>query len=104
MDRERRDFVMKRQVNDKDVKSPDMYTHHDNAISTMINLKSTTNHVHLSPNQRFDNSPGRDESMYYISDLSNLNHMKYINNKNSIDRYLELENILPHQTTLARGF
>ena len=81
-----------------------MYTHHDNAISTMINLKSTTNHVHLSPNQRFDNSPGRDESMYYISDLSNLNHMKYINNKNSIDSYLELENILPHQTTLARGF
>ena len=32
MDRERRDLVMKRQVNDKDVKSPDMYTHHDNAI------------------------------------------------------------------------
>lgn len=74
MDRERRDYVMKKQVNDKDVKSPDMYTHHDNAISTTINLKSLTNHVHLSPNRRFDNSQGRDESMYYISELSNLNH------------------------------
>ena len=87
---------MKRLVNDKDVKSPDMYTHHDNAISTIGNLKSAANHVHLSPNRRFDNTQGWVESMYYISDLSNLNHFKYIKNKNSIDKYLELENILPH--------
>lgn len=96
MDREKREYAMKRLVNDKDVKSPDMYTHHDNAISTIGNLKSAANHVHLSPNRRFDNTQGRDESMYYISDLSNLNHFKYIKNKNSIDKYLELENILPH--------
>ena len=47
---------MKREVNDKDVKSPDMYTHHDNAIQKIVDINSTINHVHLSPNRRFDNS------------------------------------------------
>ena len=81
-----------------------MYTHHDNSVKTTTDINSTINHVHLSPNCRFDNSQGRDEAMYNLSDLSNLNHSKYISNKNSIDKYLEIENILPHQNTLARGY
>ena len=41
--------------------------------------------------------------MYNLSDLSNLNDTKRDPN-NNLDRYLALENILPHQNTLARGF
>jgi hypothetical protein len=41
--------------------------------------------------------------MYEISDLSNLNVSK-VEKTNNLDRFLELENILPHQNTLARGF
>jgi hypothetical protein len=88
---------------DKDVKSPNIYTHHDNAMSAMKNLKMATYGTRLSPNLRFDNSPARDNKMYELSDISNLNSFKKFPD-NNLDRYLELENILPHQNTLARGF
>ena len=81
-----------------------MYTHHDNAIQKIVDINSTINHVRLSPNRRFDNIQGRDEAMYNLSDLSNLNHSNYIKKKNSIDKYLEIENIFPHQKTLAHGY
>lgn len=42
--------------------------------------------------------------MYEISDLSNLNKSKVQNKYNNLDKFLELENILPHQNTLARGY
>jgi hypothetical protein len=93
-----REGRMKRQnmsVNDKDVRSPNIYTHHDNAMSMMKNLKMATGGTRLSPNIRFDNSPGRDNKMYEISDISNLNTFKRFPD-NNLDRYLELENILPH--------
>ena len=60
--------------------------------------------MRLSPNLRFDNSTGRDGSMYQISDLTNLDHKKYMKGKNAIDKYMEIENLLPHQSTLASGF
>lgn len=95
---------MKREVIDKDAASPDLYTHHDNAVSKMHEIKQTHNHVRLSPNLRFDNSTGRDGKMYHLSDLSNLEHGKYLKTKNAIDRFMEIENLLPHQSTLANGF
>ena len=52
----------------------------------------------------FDNAYSRDNKMYQISDLSNLNVNKVKRADNHLDRFLELENILPHQNTLARGY
>ena len=59
---------------DKDIRSPDIYTHHDNAILGEHILKAVHKQQRLSPNLKFDNSTGRDYSMYRISDLSNLDH------------------------------
>ena len=42
--------------------------------------------------------------MYNISDLSNLNNDKKFRRYNELDEFLDIENILPHQNTLARGF
>lgn len=42
--------------------------------------------------------------MYQLSDLQNLDHDKYMSRKNAIDVYLEINNILPHQNTLAKGY
>jgi hypothetical protein len=39
--------------------------------------------------------------MYYISELSNIDPPR---KTNEYDRYLAIENILPHQNTLARGY
>ena len=58
----------------------------------------------LQPNLRFDNSPSRDTKMYELSDLSNLNQKRDSKKTNELDEYLEIENILPHQNTIARGF
>ena len=58
----------------------------------------------MKPNLRFDNSPPRDNSMYNLSDLSNLNQDKIVRRTNELDEYMEIENILPHQNTLARGY
>ena len=91
------------EVLDKDVASPNIYTHHDNAIKAMKTLKMVAGGTRLSPNLRFDNSPGRDNKMYELSDLSNLNSAQKFP-VNNLDRFLEMENILPHQNTLARGF
>ena len=81
---------------DKEVRSPDIYTHHDNAMASLVDIKARIGGTHLSPNRHFDNVPVRDNSMYQISDLTNLNHGRYVKWKNSLDRYLEIENILPH--------
>lgn len=89
---------------DKDVSPPTLYTHHTNATKALTQLKAGVGHTRLSPNLTFDNSPARDAKMYEISDLSNLNQRKEIRKFNNIDAFLELENILPHQNTLARGF
>jgi hypothetical protein len=94
---------MKKENNDKDVASPNIYTHHDNAMVMMRNLKMAAGGTRLSPNLRFDNSPARDNKMYEISDISNLNTFKKFPD-NNLDKFLELENILPHQNTLARGY
>lgn len=103
LDRSQREKRMKAGTDDKNVRSPNIYTHHDNAMSMMKNLKMAAGGTRLSPNLRFDNSPARDNKMYEISDLSNLNQFKKFPD-NNLDRYLELENILPHQNTLARGY
>jgi hypothetical protein len=102
-DREGSQKRQKMEYNDKDVRSPNIYTHHDNAMSMMKNLKMATGGTRLSPNIRFDNTPARDNKMYELSDISNLNTYKKFPD-NNLDRYLELENILPHQNTLARGY
>ena len=52
----------------------------------------------------FDNAYARDNKMYQISDLSNLNATKVKRRENHFNKFLELENILPHQNTLARGY
>ena len=84
--------------------SPDIYTHHDNATRALTHLKATLGGTRLSPNLRFGNSPARDNNMYELSDLSNLNQMKDARRYNNLDAYLDIENILPHQNTLARGY
>jgi len=99
----RREARFKEGIADKDVASPDFYTHHDNAIERMIDLKACAAGNKLS-NYGFSTSPRRDNSMYNLSDLSNIDHQKYINRKNSIDKYLELNNIMPHAETLALGY
>jgi hypothetical protein len=102
-DREGRERRFARAKHDKNIQSPSIYTHHDNAMSMMKQLKMVANGTRLSPNLRFDNAKPRDNSMYYISEMSNLSTFKKFPD-NNLDRYLELENILPHQNTLARGF
>ena len=52
----------------------------------------------------FANAYARDRKMYHLSDLSNLDVSKVKPRDNHLDKFLELENILPHQNTLARGF
>ena len=42
--------------------------------------------------------------MYQLSDLSHLDHGKYLKRKNALDKYLELENLLPHSNTLSIGY
>lgn len=42
--------------------------------------------------------------MYQLSDNQNLELERYYRQKNSIDVFLEINNILPHQNTLAKGF
>ena len=91
-------------VLDKEVRSPDIYTHHDNATRAITDLKSMVGGTKLSPNLRFDNSPARDHGMYNLSDLTNLNQVRDQRRTNELDEYLDIENILPHQNTLARGF
>ena len=86
------------------MRSPDIYTHHDNATTAVTNLKAAVGGTRLSPNLRFDNSPARDTKMYELSDLSNLNHASDARKYNNLDAYLDIENILPHQNTLARGY
>lgn len=70
----------------------------------MTDIKATIGGTSLKPRIRFDNSPGRDNSMYNLSDVSNLDQDKYARKYNELDRYLDIENILPHQNTLARGY
>lgn len=72
-------------------------------MERMVDLKACAAGNKLS-NYGFSTSPRRDNSMYNISDLSNIDHQKYVNRKNSIDKYLELNNILPHANTLALGY
>mmetsp|Transcript_17966 Transcript_17966/g.27770 ORF Transcript_17966/g.27770 Transcript_17966/m.27770 type:complete len:108 (+) Transcript_17966:159-482(+) len=86
---------------DKDVKSPDIYTHHDNAIYTEIDLKAKVGKTKLFPNLRFDNSPPRDNKMYEISDISNLNLPSSSRRDDNLERFLELENVVPPQKDLS---
>jgi hypothetical protein len=102
--RSRREKLQKAEIKDRDVRPPDLYTHHDNAIRAQTKLKAVVGGTHLKPNLRFDNSPPRDNSMYNLSDLSNLNHDKLVRRTNELDEYMDIENILPHQNTLARGY
>ena len=37
-----RDKAMKREIIDKDAASPDIYTHHDNAVARMHDIKQTS--------------------------------------------------------------
>ena len=73
-------------------------------MTKLVDLKKAVGGTRLAPNLRFDNSPPRDNKMYQISDLSNLNKPKSYPQDNNLSRYLELENIRPHQNTLARGY
>lgn len=52
--------------------SPNIYTHHDNAIKANLDLKATVSNILLKPRIKFSTSPARDNSMYNLSDLSNL--------------------------------
>ena len=94
--RARREKAYKREVMDKDVKSPDIYTHHDNATKALTDMRAVAGGTKLSPNLRFDNSPGRDHEMYHLSDLTNLNQERDQRRTNELDEYLDIENILPH--------
>lgn len=96
--------VAEASTEDKDVGSPNFYTHHDNAIAMMNELKGVHKRRHLSPNLRFENSQGRDGMLYKLSDLSNLEHDSYFRKKNPIDRFLEIQGLLPHKNTLADGY
>ena len=69
-----------------------------------LNLKAAHKQVRLSPNLTMKNSPGRDTKMYQLSDLSNLEHKKYLKGKNALDKFLEIESVLPHKNSLALGF
>lgn len=80
---------------DKNVLSPDLYTHHDNAVKAKIDINSAVRGCTLS-NKTFEKTSPRDQKMYYISDLQNLEHENYMNKKNAIDKFLEINNILPH--------
>ena len=103
LSRTHRDQMLKLNGRDRGVLSPDIYTHHDNAIRAQLDINSSAKGCTLS-NSRFENSSPRDQKMYQISDLQNLDHEKYLKSKNAIDKYLELNNILPHQQTLAHGY
>lgn len=98
-----RDRMRKNETNDKNVLSPDFYTHHDNAVRAKIAINSAVQGTTL-PTHRFENSPPRGQDMYRISDTQNLDIERYMKTKNSLDIFLEINNILPHQNTLAKGF
>ena len=91
-------------LKDLNVPAPSMHTHHDKAMRARDFNLSTFEKSPLAPNCNFENSLGRDNKMYHLSDLSNLEAKKVIREVNQLDRYLTLENILPHQNTLARGY
>ena len=104
MTRDERERIKSMRNEDKSVQSPSIYTHHDNAMNALIDIKKAVGGTRLAKNLRFDNSPPRDNKMYEISDLSNLNTPRLDPSRNNLSQYLELENIRPHQNTLARGF
>lgn len=87
------------------VAKPDLLLHHDKAYQAKDYIRRTFERNNLSPNLRFDNIKPRDNKMYHLSDLSNLEEPKTdrSGDVNQIERYLALENVLPHQNTLARG-
>lgn len=95
---------MQARADDRQVEQPDIYTHHDNAIRARDKISATFERSNLSPNMTFANAYARDSKMYHLSDLSNLDVSKVKPRDNHLDKFLELENILPHQNTLARGF
>jgi len=64
MTREEREKFLSHRADDKTVKSPDIYTHHDNAIAALMDIKKTIGGTRLASNLRFDNSPPRDNKMY----------------------------------------
>lgn len=103
LSREHREVMKRSETNDKSVLSPDFYTHHDNAVRAKMAINRAARGATL-PTHRFENSPPRDQKMYRISDTQNLDIERYMRSKNSIDIFLEINNILPHQNTLAKGF
>ena len=60
-----------------------MMTHHDNALKAVDYIKETFEKNRPSPNIRFDNMLGREKE-------------EKPKEVNQLERYLALENILPH--------
>ena len=75
--RRQREKQMAQGTDDREVARPDLYTHHANAIRAIDSMRRIFEKNRLSPNLKFDNQPPRDNSMYYLSDVSNLNSKKY---------------------------
>lgn len=75
--RRQREKQMQQGTDDRQVARPDLYTHHANAIKAIDSMRRIFEKNRLSPNLKFDNQPARDNSMYYLSDVSNLNQKKY---------------------------
>jgi hypothetical protein len=80
-----------------------MLLYHDKSYKAKDYIRKTFERNDLTPNRRFDNSLGRDNKMYHLSDLSNLENKSPKEGVNQIDRYLALEQFLPHKETLAIG-
>ena len=59
-------------------------------------ISATFERANLSPNMHFGNAYARDSKMYHLSDLSNLDVSRVKPRDNHLDKFLELENILPH--------
>ena len=57
-------MVLKQNNFDKNVNSPDIYTHHDNAMAALVDIKKAVGGTRFAQNLRFDNSPPRDNKMY----------------------------------------
>lgn len=53
---------------------PDLLQYHDKTIKARDVIRQTFEKNYYSPNLRFDNSPPRDNKMYQLSDLSNLDN------------------------------
>ena len=66
--REQRETMKVNSTLDKDVRSPDFYTHHDNSVRVQMDINSAARGCKLT-NKNFEKTSPRDGAMYHLSDL-----------------------------------